>query len=212
MRGATPCYYRLGERDAISIHAPRAGRDPDFLALRPREARISIHAPRAGRDYIEPGDNARYLHFNPRAPCGARLCASSAITMLQLFQSTRPVRGATVGFITRLAAAEFQSTRPVRGATAHRAQVVVELFISIHAPRAGRDPRSVSFPVARSYFNPRAPCGARLTGGMQTIPSARFQSTRPVRGATLPQQPCNYRSRISIHAPRAGRDLQPPCS
>ncbi len=34
-----------------------------------------------------------------------------------LFQSTRPVRGATVTTVFRARVAEFQSTRPVRGAT-----------------------------------------------------------------------------------------------
>ena len=79
-------------------------------------------------------------HFNPRAPCGARPTISGQDKALGLFQSTRPVRGATA-LPTRKEAqqnisihapragrdyfkgevilrhVEFQSTRPVRGAT-----------------------------------------------------------------------------------------------
>ena len=51
----------------------------------------------------------------------------------------------------------FQSTRPVRGAT-----VTVEAdrelsIISIHAPREGRDPRRILHLRSKIYFNPRAP-------------------------------------------------------
>ena len=56
-----------------------------------------------------------------------------------LFQSTRPVRGATtvkaVGGNVNL----FQSTRPVRGATENLYDYIQSYAISIHAPRAGRD-------------------------------------------------------------------------
>ncbi|EFR40939.1 hypothetical protein HMPREF9162_2207 [Selenomonas sp. oral taxon 137 str. F0430] len=56
----------------------------------------------------------------------------------------------------------FQSTRPVRGAT--RA-VLTDAFaskVSIHAPRAGRDYAVVAAVNHFAGFNPRAPCGARL--------------------------------------------------
>ena len=33
-------------------------------------------------------------------------------------------------------------------------------------------------------FNPRAPCGARLYSHFNPNPCGKFQSTRPVRGAT----------------------------
>ena len=57
----------------------------------------------------------------------------------------------------------FQSTRPVRGATTLKALPLLRLSISIHAPRAGRDyARSVKR-LSTGDFNPRAPCGARPT-------------------------------------------------
>ena len=79
-----------------------------------------------------------------------------------------------------------------------------------------------------SYFNPRAPCGARqvfpvTSGEFQKFQSTRpvrgatsldinelvravFQSTRPVRGATAKYDGELILDTISIHAPRAGRD------
>ena len=104
---------------------------------------ISIHAPRAGRDFE---------------------VIRKATPDLK-FQSTRPVRGATL--LTddmKLLVFQFQSTRPVRGAT--------------HFGRR----------FHRSYqdFNPRAPCGARRSARRQQAEGQQFQSTRPVRGATQP--------------------------
>ena len=57
---------------------------------------------------------------------------------------------------------EFQSTRPVRGAT-------------LYGREAARD---------TTYFNPRAPCGARLLRIAEDGIIDEFQSTRPVRGAS----------------------------
>ena len=56
----------------------------------------------------------------------------------------------------------FQSTRPVRGATVGRPRQEPADAISIHAPRAGRDRLAPARRAGRGYFNPRAPCGARL--------------------------------------------------
>ena len=56
---------------------------------------ISIHAPRAGSDRIRRRDHPRFLHFNPRSPCGERLCPTCAWRLSLQFQSTLPVRGAT---------------------------------------------------------------------------------------------------------------------
>ena len=146
-------------------------------------------------------------YFNPRAPCGAR-------PIRRLKGSTPPI---------------FQSTRPVRGATLKAGKITPAQKISIHAPRAGRDEHDERRRAGRDYFNPRAPCGARPYTLKTTAPSMTFQSTRPVRGATLLYQRERRRGRIfqstrpvrgatgrgadrddhlriSIHAPRAGRD------
>ena len=62
----------------------------------------------------------RTMDFNPRAPCGARRTSGMTSFALQV----------------------FQSTRPVRGATSVQAYVLQACEISIHAPRAGRDAAS----------------------------------------------------------------------
>ena len=57
----------------------------------------------------------------------------------------------------------FQPTRPLRGATVNNLAVTVE----------------------KLYFNPRAPCGARLGTRLMQGQTNRFQPTRPLRGATF---------------------------
>ena len=191
----------------ISIHAPRVGRDGAHAAGRERGCTISIHAPRVGRDGTGSSSAWCSANFNPRAPCGARPYA----------------------MWPQIEIAVFQSTRPVWGATVHRLHRAILVHISIHAPRVGRDERTRSARSMDTNFNPRAPCGARRPG-LLTAPRSRhfnprapcgarhslysmlcgafrFQSTRPVWGAT---RLCMFLFDglcISIHAPRVGRDL-----
>jgi len=208
-RGARqPRRGRQGAVRRVSIHAPRAGRDRSRSGSR-ESSKVSIHAPRAGRD------GAGHHHHR----------------RVEVFQSTRPARGAT--------AANFPGLKAV--------------IVSIHAPRAGRDDlRGEGVDVGRSFnpraprgarrrpfgknrllqsFNPRAPRGARprMAGAscfsrlFQSTRPARgatlihprqagrvwFQSTRPARGATFPFGIAAVRPVVSIHAPRAGRDSRP---
>ena len=126
-----------------------------------------------------------FKYFNPRAPCGARPASGAGSSSPALFQSTRPMRGATSGGRRVMHVdAGFQSTRPMRGATVSAWQRRDLCGISIHAPHAGRDvakrfprdeieafqstrPMRGATPARRRrkhwrrYFNPRAPCGAR---------------------------------------------------
>ena len=107
--------------------------------------------------------------------------------------------------------------------------VAIAVSISIHAPRVGRDMAGTMRSSTTSYFNPRAPCGARLTpqrgrrapkkisihaprvgrdlAASELPPSiVLFQSTRPVWGATAIRGARARAEAISIHAPRVGRD------
>ena len=147
--------------------------------------------------------------FNPRAPCGARPSIRPFVRFGSVFQSTRPVRGAT---------------RRTDKRSHHRC-------VSIHAPRAGRDEQALSesardlefqstrpvrgatilgghFCARPPSFNPRAPCGARPVGVGSADLFEGFQSTRPVRGATRAVLHRSPRRTVSIHAPRAGRDAK----
>ena len=123
---------------------------------------ISIHAPRVGRDRESISRLETLSHFNPRAPCGAR----QKYWMARTKRISISIHAPRVG--------RDRSRRLKRGSA----------DISIHAPRVGRDD-SLRVGLSGSlYFNPRAPCGARL---------AAFADRAGCRG-------------ISIHAPRVGRD------
>ena len=132
------------------------------------------------------GSMGKRDHFNPRAPCGARPKASLRRFISSLFQSTRPVWGATTATTPRGSSGIFQSTRPVWGATVREVVNLKTLYISIHAPRVGRDAGSAEGDPVCWDFNPRAPCGARLwLSAVLSVPPESFQSTRPVWGATF---------------------------
>ena len=101
----------------------------------------------------------------------------------------------------------FQFTHPVRGATNRTGQIEYDVYVSIHAPRAG--------------------CDTDLD--KRSFTTDQFQFTHPVRGATTAQRvneiiksfnsrtPCGVRLEcrpllinsvvVSIHAPRAGCDI-----
>ena len=172
---------------------------------------ISIHAPLAGSDHILYEFFFIARNFNPRSPCGERRKVPSLCFVTLIFQSTLPLRGATIrGYC-------YRSGRR----------------ISIHAPLAGSDeddggpqdphghfnprspcgerPRFLPLTFTPDDFNPRSPCGERrlwfcaianVKGFQSTLPlrgathlwrrrqwSRRFQSTLPLRGATRGGQP-----------------------
>ena len=155
-------------------------------------------------------------------------CAEYCALNCFAFQSTRPMRGATQVYAKAAVVFEFQSTRPMRGATKAVFPELPQETISIHAPHAGRDlvggdfgglaVISIHAPHAGRdaegsprkndlfYFNPRAPCGARLRRAVNASAVIEFQSTRPMRGATRCVLQRVLRQPISIHAPHAGRD------
>ena len=168
---------------------------------------ISIHAPRAERDQVDVEPGAEHADFNPRAPCGARLIQLRYWFSASTFQSTRPVRSATLAAIVADLDAEISIHAPRAERDPCHRLPPLPAVISIHAPRAERDKLAcVAFCCALNfnprapcgarpsrswwkpsprYFNPRAPCGARQTGRYLTSGGIRFQSTRPVRSATV---------------------------
>ena len=146
----------------LSFAAPLAGRNKRRRPVGECRRRISIHAPLAGRDLIPSTRSARPVHFNPRAPCGARPTPLATACIHSGFQSTRPLRGATPSALT----------------------VCPTFKISIHAPLAGRD-RPLDYPVSFCRISIHAPLAGRdLYRRRETGAGLRFQSTRPLRGAT----------------------------
>ena len=79
-------------------------------------------------------------------------------------------------------------------------------MISIRAPLGGRDKRPGARRTWTNNFNPRAPWGARP--GLAGLASSlnKFQSARPLGGATNIQISGNPSDEISIRAPLGGRD------
>ena len=147
---------------------------------------ISIHAPHAGGDGLLCGRSSSELNFNPRPPCGGRLANT--------YYAARGM--------------EFQSTPPMRGATPNPGEAPAINFISIHAPHAGGDVPGSAGTATTFDFNPRPPCGGRpaaerrydggdgisihaphaggdLNGPVVQHENGLFQSTPPMRGATL---------------------------
>ena len=127
--------------------------------------------------------------------------------MLSIFQSTRPIRGATpLATAASASYSVFQSTRPIRGATGDiRGGIILSKYFNPRAPYGARRSGRSSTP-GRSHFNPRAPYGARQRPADMSNAVKVFQSTRPIRGATQDDRILQVVLRISIHAPHTGRD------
>ena len=103
-------------RGAISIHAAREGGDPEGT-VNLKTKIISIHAAREGGD-------------------------ANSVTAVGLedgFQSTPPVKAATLRATITPTALTFQSTPPVKAATRQLRCLCWALRISIHAAREGGD-------------------------------------------------------------------------
>ena len=139
----TPCGVRLksccNSRQAM-----------DFNPRTPCGVRHVIHHVRAGN-----------LHFNPRTPCGVRQCRKDHPDGEKGFQSTHPLRGATVIHTKQQVKCQFQSTHPLRGATKFCIIIIlINIFQSTH-PLRGATSNNNSSSTIRKNFNPRTPCGVR---------------------------------------------------
>ena len=148
------------------------------------------------------------------------------------FQPTRPLRGATSIASITSSGSSISTHAPLAGRDPARSRAFSGFGISTHAPLAGRDHVraanrspigniSTHAPLAgrdrcwvlpcraQSYFNPRAPCGARLSRASAGVSCfCIFQPTRPLRGATAVSVRMAADVAISTHAPLAGRDLR----
>ena len=197
----------LSSSRRISIHAPLAGCDWYAKAWGLPEE-ISIHAPLAGCDFAQSTVVESTLDFNPRTPCGVRLGETCALDAAEEISIHAPLAGCDLFIgLHLLMVPLFQSTHPLRGATSQH---------SISSCRW-------------SDFNPRTPCGVRpgcvrfqknsvsisihapLAGCDDPDPDPDpdppvFQSTHPLRGATIYEIAQVGSSWISIHAPLAGCD------
>ena len=172
---------------------------------------ISIHAPRAGCDATNATEYQPYNAFQSTHPVrGATTIPTASLSLLPLFQSTHPVRGATGRARARARVAQISIHAPRAGCDIiRRTTLGFSRLISIHAPRAGCDVWTHRTPPMWTFdFNPRTPCGGRRIGSFKRAPLGdisihapragcdtsmsqtlrtfqKFQSTHPVRGATI---------------------------
>ena len=131
--------------------------------------------------------------FNPRAPYGARPEKHYLGTDHYIFQSTRPIRGAT-GHVYGGSTWELDNFNPRAPYGARRDCHLCPASrgpISIHAPHTGRDFQFRGW-QDRIQISIHAPHTGRDTKpGNGYIVQVRFQSTRPIRGATEKIRPTN---------------------
>ena len=177
---------QLADKLPISIHAPHTGRDTDFTPYTCRGFVFQSTRPIRGATQNSRRQSVHFLYFNPRAPYGARLANPARVIPRRLISIHAPHTGRD----------------PLWCHTSR------ELAISIHAPHTGRDRDDFIHLPPFHHFNPRAPYGARPippyaakaakrisihaphTGrdGISVFSGKRFhlfQSTRPIRGATI---------------------------
>ena len=161
---------------------------------------------------VNPDDILNQLkYFNPHSPCGERPVGTAEVRQLLLFQSTLPMRGATLavsifGFMLKV----FQSTLPMRGATSTRnGYFARKKNFNPHSPCGERLQRPRHRNIDTKNFNPHSPCGER-----------RFCREGKKRCSYFnPHSPCGERLLcvvhlflkwiISIHTPHAGSDAEP---
>ena len=193
--------------DTISIHAPHTGRDRSLRSRPHAYLYFNPRAPYGARPVPFVPQPQDFGNFNPRAPYGARLHQGLNATLYALFQSTRPIRGATRPGLCWRCPVRFQSTRPIRGATVRHCRRTGAPAFQSTRPIRGATCKPDFHGGHFQNFNPRAPYGARRSAFTSQVsvtsisihaphtgrdklddnPITRFvkfQSTRPIRGAT----------------------------
>ena len=185
VRGATRAAGINTSGTPISIHAPRAGSDPaPTLPCAPSAFQSTL--PVRGATHALHQRTPKPIYFNPRSPCGERLCGWRRWPPRPVYFNPRSPCGERLVVLMAIKA----------GAG-----------ISIHAPRAGSDFLLYSWFIQPCVFQSTLPVRG-ATEANSPIPSGRkvFQSTLPVRGATIILCNVDQLFDISIHAPRAGSD------
>ena len=166
----------------ISIHSPRMGRDRMFN-FNKWGHRISIHSPRMGRDRQVLFLVRLAAQFQSTLPAWGETYFFTKSAKRIAFQSTLPAWGETYNGSERYSDLLFQSTLPAWGETVIMMATTVDVTISIHSPRMGRD----MVKDKKVHLN-------------------IFQSTLPAWGETCTKCRKRVLSAISIHSPRMGRD------
>ena len=97
------------------------------------------------------------LLFQSTPPVKAATLLHFPFKNLFIFQSTPPVKAATYVIPANIDDFVFQSTPPVKAATLRRLLSVERVRISIHAAREGGDETCENITYDANDFNPRRP-------------------------------------------------------
>ena len=170
----------------ISTHAPLAGRDEVSIIQAQVVYEFQPTRPLRGATNQGRGNFSHHRHFNPRAPCGARLIMTEIFNWVKVFQPTRPLRGAASFRSSGRPARQISTHAPLAGRDEIRTESnQLAYWISTHAPLAGRDDGHVVRNEFALHISTHAPLAGRdflLFGFLRDI------------------------IQISTHAPLAGRD------
>ena len=183
LRGATLANAASILPHLISIHAPLTGSDPLRRAYKKRRNHFNPRSPYGERPYSYKRNSGAY-YFNPRSPYGERQNPRRVFRMIDIFQSTLPLRGATKFKVVHAVQKNISIHAPLTGSDSQVRGVKNDQFISIHAPLTGSDKFGQ---IQRQFFH--ISIHAPLTGSdfpatVDNISCWKFQSTLPLRGAT----------------------------
>ena len=169
---------------------------------------VSIHALLAECDLWTFPSWRKKSRFNPRTPCGVRRGKPVSGHVVPGFNPRTPCGVRPMPSITWRVGKMFQSTHSLRSATVPRAPENVISRVSIHALLAECDIQNKKLVDNLASFNPRTPCGVRLTAASGFSPCPPFQSTHSLRSATPVAYTQVPRTGVSIHALLAECDSQ----
>ena len=125
--------------------------------------------------------------FNPRLPCGRRLAYAILLNIAEYFNPRLPC-GRRPAPVCKLC--------------------VYKRYFNPRLPCGRRRLAPVCTDSQQKHFNPRLPCGRRPSSRLNPVRhSKRFQSTPPLREATVRTRINLSCAWISIHASLAGGDL-----
>ena len=118
-----------------------------------------------------------------------------------IFQSTPPVKAATIKAMSKAIKVQFQSTPPVKAATDDHIYDMDALEISIHAAREGGDVVIAGIAIGAKISIHAAREGGDVGGSRGHSGTRRFQSTPPVKAATFLQLLQPFRIRFQSTPP-----------
>jgi len=168
--------------------------------------KISIHASHAGCDQSKPADGDFAGNFNPRIPCGMRLCGYFPFGSFEPFQSTHPMRDATYNpnHVPRNNMISIHASHAGCDYQVKTAERLLTEFQSTHPMRDATP--GVFYFSSMWYFNPRIPCGMRRR--FYNVDDLNFTISIHAShaGCDCDARICFRLQTISIHASHAGCD------